>query len=83
MKVEQYEDLINPEKWYSAGELAIVFDVSVDTIRRRIVRGQLEAVLYPQEIRPKGKPQPRVYRVAKVLGIKAIEFMRKNSLKKK
>ena len=35
------------EKWYSVKEVAGMFSVSVDSVRRWIVRGKLRAFLLP------------------------------------
>lgn len=69
-----YRDTINPEKWYSVGDLHVNLEWSEDTIRRWILRGELPAFIQSNEDE-KGRRRKRVYRSVKVLGADVIRFI--------
>jgi len=56
--------MIEDEKWYAVKELSALSGWSVDTIRRLIYAGHLEAVQLPVV----GRRRKRIYRSCRVLG---------------
>ena len=69
--------MIDEEKFYSVKELSGLSGWSVDTIRRQIYRGYLEAVQLPA----KGGKRPRIYRSCRVLGLWWMQFLKKIRVK--
>lgn len=64
-------DSIQPEKWYSVKEVAVILGFSEDTVIRQINRGFLKAFALPI----KSPRRPRIYCSRRVQGRELIRYI--------
>jgi hypothetical protein len=64
-------DKIDPEKWYNVRDTSKFIGCGVDSIRRWIYGGHLQALILPG----RGKRRPRIYRSTRIQGREIIRFV--------
>jgi hypothetical protein len=66
---------MDPEKRYSMKELAGIWEVSVDSVRRLIMNGDLEALEFPQH----SPVRNRVYKMRRIADSERLRFEREHT----
>jgi hypothetical protein len=69
---------ISSEKWYAVKEVAGLYGWSVDTIRRLVRRGVIEAIILPQQ----SDKRTRRYESMRIAGSELERFVKKSKSKK-
>src|ERR1019366_1687974 len=65
---------VEPEKWYTVRQTSEILGWSIDSIRRWIYKGHLQAFIRPG----RGIRRARIYNAARILGAEIIRFVKEH-----